>query len=536
MGMCTRVNVLLRFVAAAAVVLLSQTGVARALPLREVRPFAVVGAQFETVTFANLVVRAPQVPGISLAGESFRVEILEELRRLGYRALGAESLVFEKDDSSKARFVLGGTLDELQCVSSIARSMRCVVGVTWELLERRTDHVVYRVRTHSGEDLINPSNGDGAHRLVLGAARSAFSRTAFVEALRSRHSAAAPAKPASAVLRACPPVSLQMPQDSERALAATALVEVGNGVGSAVVVSPDGFLLTANHVVDEDGVQVSLKGGQKMSARVVRRDRDHDIALLRVDQPLPNCLPLALGEVTVGQDVFAVGSPGGKDLAFSVSRGIVSGTREWEGVRFLQTDASINPGNSGGPLLDRGGQVLGVVSWKVSGTGFEGLAFGVPSQSAVDWLGITFGDKTADSLSQELASAQLTSPTFVDVADVPLSLFGASSSTPFAERGARPDSDRPRTRGIAIAARIVGAVMMGVGTGATLFALFIERTDDGVDASDTKPIQKAGFATAALGGPLFVASWIIPKRQPAAPARVTTLRVAPAGAALQWAF
>jgi len=68
----------------------------------------------------------------------------------------------------------------------------------------------------------------------------------------------------------------------------------------------------------------------------------------------------------------------GEELAFSVTKGIISGIREWRGRHYLQTDTALNPGNSGGPLLSVDGKIIGIVSWKIAAPGFEGLAFVVP--------------------------------------------------------------------------------------------------------------------------------------------------------------
>jgi serine protease Do len=72
-----------------------------------------------------------------------------------------------------------------------------------------------------------------------------------------------------------------------------------------------------------------------------------------------------------------------------VTKGIVSGFREWEGRSYIQTDAALNPGNSGGPLLSVKGSIIGIVSWKIAAPGFEGLAFGVPDTAILTRLNIS---------------------------------------------------------------------------------------------------------------------------------------------------
>src|SRR5204862_5468041 len=124
---------------------------------------------------------------------------------------------------------------------------------------------------------------------------------------------------------------------------------------------------------------------------VVKVNRDMDLALLKVQaSDLP---ALTIGndkQLQLGEEIFAIGTPLDISLGQSVSRGILSGTREIEGRSYLQTDVSINPGNSGGPLIDETGAVVGVTTLKISGRGLEGLGFGVPISVAIEMLNITF--------------------------------------------------------------------------------------------------------------------------------------------------
>jgi len=123
----------------------------------------------------------------------------------------------------------------------------------------------------------------------------------------------------------------------------------------------------------------------------VRVDGQQDVALIRLPgRGHPSVGFATAGVPGVGTDVFAVGAPTGEDLAFSVTKGVISGLREWQGKRYIQTDAALNPGNSGGPLLASDGRVVGIVSWKISAPGLEGLAFGVPVQALAERLRISW--------------------------------------------------------------------------------------------------------------------------------------------------
>jgi serine protease Do len=105
-------------------------------------------------------------------------------------------------------------------------------------------------------------------------------------------------------------------------------------------------------------------------------------------------LPLMVeGPPAIGSRLYAIGTPWGEELAFSVTQGVVSGLRDIDGPSYLQTDASLNKGNSGGPLLSEEGKVVAVVTRKIVGLGAEGLAFGVPITTAVRSLNIELARK-----------------------------------------------------------------------------------------------------------------------------------------------
>jgi serine protease Do len=156
------------------------------------------------------------------------------------------------------------------------------------------------------------------------------------------------------------------------------------GLGSGVVITADGYILTNNHVVeDADDVRVSIgESNKRYEAKIVGRDAPTDIAVLKIDAT--NLSPATFGDsdqLQVGDVVLAIGNPFG--VGQSVSRGIVSALSRGVGIGpfedFIQTDAAINPGNSGGALLDVDGRVVGVNSAILSRSGgFAGVGFAIP--------------------------------------------------------------------------------------------------------------------------------------------------------------
>jgi serine protease Do len=166
------------------------------------------------------------------------------------------------------------------------------------------------------------------------------------------------------------------------------IVRADNRGGSGVVVSADGYILTNQHVVGaEKHVEVIFNSGLKLHATTVRVSDEYDVALLKIDMGAGfSALPMALldqhQKPSVGDDVFAIGTPLTLELGQSVTRGVISGKRVLDDVRHIQTDMKVNRGNSGGPLINQNGEVIGLMSWKVSGEGVEGLSFAVPIKEA----------------------------------------------------------------------------------------------------------------------------------------------------------
>lgn len=160
-------------------------------------------------------------------------------------------------------------------------------------------------------------------------------------------------------------------------------------LGSGVIVSETGFILTNLHVVDTlfdaFDTEVTLSDGRRTPATVVAYDQANDLAILHIN--MDHLTPIEIGDesiLEVGNVVFAIGYP--RNIGQSVSQGIVSAisVNSQSGVSMIQTDAAINPGNSGGALIDREGRLIGINSSIFSESGnFEGIGFATPASIAI---------------------------------------------------------------------------------------------------------------------------------------------------------
>ena len=158
------------------------------------------------------------------------------------------------------------------------------------------------------------------------------------------------------------------------------------GTGSGVIVSPDGYILTNNHVAGPaSDIRVRLYDGREFRARRIGVDAETDLALIKIEaQNLPYATLGDSSRLEQGEWVIALGSPFGLDQ--TMTAGIISATgRQFGGTydNYIQTDASINPGNSGGPLISMSGEVIGINTMIYSRSGgSEGIGFSVPSNIA----------------------------------------------------------------------------------------------------------------------------------------------------------
>jgi serine protease Do len=194
-----------------------------------------------------------------------------------------------------------------------------------------------------------------------------------------------------------------------------------HGVGSGVILTPDGYIVTNDHVVDgATQIRVTLIDRRIFTAKLIGEDKLNDLAVIKIDAHDLTSVPWGDStKVKPGETVLAFGNPFG-NFPFTVTRGIISGLDRPNPYRddprkpgaFIQTDAAINPGNSGGPLVNAYGEVIGINTFIISGSGsFAGAGFAIPSQIAEStaqaiikngsvhhgYLGISMNDVTPEN-------------------------------------------------------------------------------------------------------------------------------------------
>jgi serine protease Do len=186
-------------------------------------------------------------------------------------------------------------------------------------------------------------------------------------------------------IRGCADIQrASLPRDLDKVMDSVVIVQNGSNIGSGVLVSEEGYILTAAHVVTgAQSVAVYLADGESVPGQVLRVDPDQDVALVKIAGGQYHCLPLQRKEPVIGSEVYGIGVRLAGNLAFTVARAQVKGYLEaGGGPVYIQTDANLAPGNSGGPLLNASGEVVGIVSWKLTRRDANVLSFGSPIDNA----------------------------------------------------------------------------------------------------------------------------------------------------------
>ena len=165
-----------------------------------------------------------------------------------------------------------------------------------------------------------------------------------------------------------------------------------SGEGSGIIISDDGYIATNSHVVNDNtgtGVVITLSGGEQYLGTIIGIDKKTDIAVIKISAENLSSADFANSDTLfVGQDVYAIGNPGGSAFSNSLTKGTVSAVNRILStngyVKYIQTDAAINPGNSGGALVNDAGQVIGMNTSKLVATDYEGMGFSIPSNKVVE--------------------------------------------------------------------------------------------------------------------------------------------------------
>lgn len=370
---------------------------ARGTRLKQVKFSAAIvkGNVGEIRTGANCAVQKPIYLDAKLSaelGEAIAFSVGKNLRELGYLGGGAEQSVFADTPAKPIELELGTMVQEIE--------MKACQGANgevegsffwrgrWEIYSPQARKVVYSVSADGSANGKFPAWTE-LYRAAAGSLVRNFLADADAAAWLggAKPLPEALPKPDGPRLEPVSPPPGGVSRNATLLRAAVVTIETGQRTGSGFVISRRSDVLTNEHVVGEQRfVKIRLASGREVVGEVVQRDSTRDVALIKTEAGLD---PLALrtADVTVGETVYALGSPLGEKFSGSLTRGVVSAYRNRGGQRFIQSDVAILSGSSGGPLIDEEGRVVAITQSGIE-AGRAKINLFVPIAEALDSLGI----------------------------------------------------------------------------------------------------------------------------------------------------
>ncbi|MDK2777295.1 MAG: trypsin-like peptidase domain-containing protein [Pseudomonadota bacterium] len=324
------------------------------------------------------------------------------ISQLGYSDSIYDQALFKNQQSKSTDLSLGGVIKDvfLENCGINQTFNKTYVEIEWQLFSNLERRVVYKTttrgynenwgdtpRTHGGQESMAAATDDALKRL--------FSDQAFIE----NFYATLPQQPVSkyhselslSLHRAKPRDNFVKSVNNLKDSIVT--VRTSSGHGSGFIISNQGHALTNYHVVGENQQVLLINGDKQAYATVLYKDKVRDLALLKTDsrnfsQPISAINP----EVFTGESVYIIGTPLTEELDHTVTRGIISGIRMQNSMKFIQTDAAVNPGNSGGPAFNEKGEIVAIaVAGMFTDNGASlNMNFLIPIQEALDSMNIHY--------------------------------------------------------------------------------------------------------------------------------------------------
>ncbi len=322
-----------------------------------------------------------------------------EMRNAGYVLAGKGDNLFEQSSDLVANYLVGGRITRVNvniCYANYTpnspdfsrSSGSAAIDVEWQLFSTLERKVVGTVKITGNAAKVKNKAG-GAWAVLYAAFADSVRQLSANPQLRKVLSA--PALTQTVERTSTLPLQIRTaaitPATVAEAVASTALIIAPSGEGSGFLISPEGYLLTNQHVVGtSQQVKVRWADGKEVPGEVIRRDAARDVAVIRAEGGARKPLRLRSQPVAIGEDVFAIGAPTGRDFQNSVTKGIISARRIMDGLNYIQSDVAVTHGNSGGPVVDSKGQVVAITV-----SGLENAAmlnFFIPIADAPDFLGL----------------------------------------------------------------------------------------------------------------------------------------------------
>jgi len=336
---------------------------------------------------------------LSIDSDEFTDTFKEELEKASFKTVGDTSALFEDSSTWKSEILVAGLVKDLKaniCYPNAgfgnfsSSKGEAYLRVDWQIYSKLDRSVVHSVITEGASKVSSATNG-GDSTIVLNAFSQATRNLLADEKFRSIVSRGGATVKDTVVMSSN--TSKKLGSNTAEWSNAVATVFAGRGHGSGFLIS-DNLVMTNHHVVGESkSVNVKFGNGIELIGTDIASNSAKDVAIVKLDALLPKHFKLNVNIPSVGSDVYAIGTPLDATLYSTVSKGIVSGVRDENFKKLIQSDVNIQPGNSGGPLLDENGTVVGIA---VSGFSVnnvtQGINFFIPVGDAITALNAVYSN------------------------------------------------------------------------------------------------------------------------------------------------
>ncbi|TQV88001.1 trypsin-like peptidase domain-containing protein [Aliikangiella coralliicola] len=345
-----------------------------------------------------------------LAGQNYRTSFNKGFQSNNYPVAGAEKKRFALQKSEASDLSIAAIITELKiarCISSTRRygnqyhQSSTYMKVKWEVFDNLSRRVVFRTESEGVDDYFKKAPREGRAVESTGfafkrAAESLLSQQAFVDIVapsvaRSSAFKSKPNPKRSDIKITYGDNQSRFSAKIEKIKQATATIRTVSGHGSGFVISSSGHVLTNYHVVNDNTELLVIINGAEYTAELLIKDPARDVAVLQINAEYDGeHLEISRETAGLGEVIYVIGTPLDEMLDFSITKGIISATRNFQQQNFYQTDAAVNPGNSGGPVFNEYGNVIGVT---VAGLftrdgGSRNINYLIPIADALNAMGI----------------------------------------------------------------------------------------------------------------------------------------------------
>lgn len=325
------------------------------------------------------------------ANGEINTSIRNAIAAAGYNVVGGNKIFSGKSDI--ADFAVGGEMIWVYS-GTAGRGFQVSLLIRWSVFSVAKENVVYEITTGGFSDSRQKTVVSEELKLAIADAVNGLIYDPKFQDLVVKKSETASTSPQDAIAINKPTLKKFENYSAvvKESVGSVVTIKTNFGIGSGFIISDNGYVLTNHHVINSaEKVEVVFENGFSFEAKIIRSNEDKDVAIVKINGSGFKPLTLSVVEslASTGTEVIAIGTPENIKLGQTVTKGIISGKREFDEKIYLQTDVAINSGNSGGPLINTStGEVIGIVAAKIKAKGVEGLGFAIPIAEAIKSLNL----------------------------------------------------------------------------------------------------------------------------------------------------